>query len=101
MSSFDKLVIRSESRNNALSTSTSNFVIVLTNTFYFGSATKFKLDYLLMPTAYNINSLNQGFQVKISTTVYNVSIAIGLYDANSATAVQTALTSAVSKTLIQ
>lgn len=97
--SFQRLVVNSQSRNNQLSNSSSDFVILLNNNFFMGDCKRMKLEYLLMPTAYNITSANQNFQVRVGPTTYNVTIAQGVYDANTlAAAVKAALELAVSNT---
>lgn len=92
-----KLLVSSQSRLST-STSSSNFSVQLPQPFYLEDYKYIRLAYCqLYNTMYNVNSTNNNVDIKISGVSYNATVPAGVYNANSlATALQTAMTSAVS-----
>src|ERR1700678_4595502 len=94
-----KLLLESFSRTSS-SVSSSNFTVALPNPVYVNDYKYIRLAYaMLYNTIYNVDSTNQNIDIKISSSTYTATVPVGFYNANTlATALQTALTTAISNT---
>lgn len=92
-----KLLINSQSRQSN-STSSSNFSISLPSPLYLNDYNYIRLAYCMFyNTLYNVNATNNNVDIKTGGSSYTATVTAGVYNANNfASALQTALTSAVS-----